>query len=120
MKKIKTLFGECIKGINDILVDEQNVQEIISDIETPSFGYERKLIIARNTGLFKKEAKKKSEQAKAEAEEAKKEAEANPEDEETIRCRHQARIQALQPLGYMLKEPAMQASIIFESCVYSL
>lgn len=60
LKKIKTLFGECVKGINYILIDEQNVSEIISDIETPSFGYEKKLIIARNTGLFKKEAKKKS------------------------------------------------------------
>lgn len=60
LKKIKILFGECIKGINYILIDEQNVSEIISDIETPSFGYEKKLIIARNTGLFKKEAKKKT------------------------------------------------------------
>lgn len=60
LKKIKTLFGQCIKGINYILIDEQNVSEIISDIETPSFGYEKKLIIVRNTGLFKKEGKKKS------------------------------------------------------------
>ena len=61
LKRIRTLFGECVKGINYILIDEQNVQEIISDIETPSFGYEKKLIIARNTGLFKKEAKRKTE-----------------------------------------------------------
>ena len=60
LKKIKTLFGECIKGINYILIDEQNISEIISDIETPSFGYEKKLIIARNTGIFKKEGKKKT------------------------------------------------------------
>lgn len=60
LKKIKALFGECIKGINYILIDEQNVSEIISNIETPSFGYEKKLIIARNTGLFKKEGKKKA------------------------------------------------------------
>ena len=60
LKKIKTLFGECVKGINFIMIDEQNVPEIISDIETPSFGYEKKLIIARNTELFKKEGKKKS------------------------------------------------------------
>lgn len=33
--------------------------EIISDLETPSFGFEKKLIIAKNTGLFKKEGKKK-------------------------------------------------------------
>ena len=60
LKRIRNLFGECIKGINYIMIDEQNVPEIISDIETPSFGYEKKLIIARNTGLFKKEGKKKS------------------------------------------------------------
>ena len=59
LKKIKGLFGECVKGINYILIDEQNVSEIINDIETPSFGYEKKLIIAKNTGLFKKEGKKK-------------------------------------------------------------
>ena len=60
LKKIKGLFGECVKGINYILIDEQNVSEIIDDIETPSFGYEKKLIIAKNTGLFKKEGKKKA------------------------------------------------------------
>lgn len=59
LKKIRSLFGECIKGINYILLDEQNVSEIISDIETPSFGYEKKLIIARNTNLLKKEGKRK-------------------------------------------------------------
>ena len=47
LKKIKSLFGECVKGINYILIDEQNVSEIIDDIETPSFGYEKKLIIAK-------------------------------------------------------------------------
>ena len=58
LKRIKTLFGECIQGINYISIDDQNVSEIISDIETPSFGYPKKLIIAKNTGLFKKDAKK--------------------------------------------------------------
>ena len=33
--------------------------EIISDLETPSFGFEKKLIIAKNTGLFKKDGRKK-------------------------------------------------------------
>ncbi|MCI8640962.1 MAG: DNA polymerase III subunit delta [Clostridia bacterium] len=59
LKKIRNLFGECVKGINYIIIDEQNISNIISDIETPSFGYEKKLIIAKNTGLFKKEGKKK-------------------------------------------------------------
>lgn len=60
LKKIKTLFGEAIKGINYIIIDETNYQELIANIETPSFGYEKKLIIARNTGLLKKEGKRKN------------------------------------------------------------
>ena len=60
LKKIKTLFGNTIKGINFISIDETNINEIIQDIETPAFGYEKKLIIARNTGLFKKESKRKN------------------------------------------------------------
>lgn len=59
LKKIKTLFGECIRGINYINIDETNVNELISDIETPAFGYEKKLIVVRNTGLLKKDGKKK-------------------------------------------------------------
>lgn len=57
LKRIKKEFGEMIKGINYIQIDENNAQELIADIETPAFGYEKKLIIARNTGLFKKEKK---------------------------------------------------------------
>ncbi len=60
LKKIKSNFGERKEGINEIKLDEDSVGEIISDIETPAFGYEKKLIIARNTGLFKKEGKKKA------------------------------------------------------------
>lgn len=59
VKSIKKLFGEKIVGINYIILDETNINEIISDIETPAFGFEKKLIIAKNTGLFKKDAKRK-------------------------------------------------------------
>ena len=59
-KKIKNIFGETIKGINYVLIDETNVGTIISEIETPSFGYNKKLIIAKNTGLLKKETKRKN------------------------------------------------------------
>ena len=59
LNKIKKMFGTAVKGINYILIDNTNVSQIISDIETPAFGYEKKLIIARNTGLFKKEGKRK-------------------------------------------------------------
>ena len=60
VKSIKKLFGEMINGINYILIDGTNINQIISDLETPAFGYEKKLIIAKNTGLFKKDLKKKS------------------------------------------------------------
>ena len=60
IKKIKSLFGEMVKGINYILLDETNIGEIMGDIETPSFGYEKKLIIARNTGILQKEGKRKN------------------------------------------------------------
>lgn len=59
LKKIKNNFGERKAGINEVRIDDTNVNGIISDIETPAFGYEKKLIIARNTGLFKKEGKRK-------------------------------------------------------------
>lgn len=57
LKRIKKDFGKLVKGINFIQIDDTNAQELIADIETPAFGYEKKLIIARNTGLFKKEKK---------------------------------------------------------------
>ena len=60
LKKIKGLFGEILKGINYIEIDETNVNEIVAELETPPFGFEKKLIIAKNTGLFKKETKSKS------------------------------------------------------------
>ena len=57
VKKIKKDFGDLIQGINYIQIDETNVEELISDLETPAFGFDKKLIVARNTGLFKKEKK---------------------------------------------------------------
>lgn len=60
LKKIKNNFGERKAGINEIKLEETTINNIIEDIETPAFGYEKKLIIARNTGLFKKEGKKKT------------------------------------------------------------
>lgn len=59
LKKIKINFGELIKGINYIQIDDTNLEQLIPDIETPAFGYEKKLIIVKNTELFKREVKKK-------------------------------------------------------------
>lgn len=54
LKKIKKSFDTLQLGINYIQIDETNVTQIISDIETPAFGLDKKLIIAKDTGLFKK------------------------------------------------------------------
>ncbi len=57
IKKIKKEFGEQIAGINYIQIDKQNVESLISDLDTPAFGFSKKLIIAKDTDLFKKEKK---------------------------------------------------------------
>lgn len=59
VKKIKKDFGILQSGINYIKIDNNNINELISDIETPAFGYDKKLIIARDTNLFKKDGRKK-------------------------------------------------------------
>ena len=61
VKKIKKLFGELILGINYIQINETNIDNLISDIETPSFGFDKKLIVIKNAGLFKKGTKKNPE-----------------------------------------------------------
>ncbi len=58
-KKIANKFGEKVSGINYIKIYEENVQELISNMQTPSFGYEKKLIVVRNSGLFEKQGRKK-------------------------------------------------------------
>lgn len=57
LRKIKKIFGELSLGINYILLDENNIDTLISDIETPAFGYEKKLIIIMDSNLFKKDCK---------------------------------------------------------------
>ncbi len=56
-KKIKKIFGECIQGINYIQIDETNIGNLISDIQTPAFGYEKKLIVVK-ANMLKKNSKK--------------------------------------------------------------
>lgn len=59
VKKIKKKFGELIQGINYVIIDENNVKDLIFNIEVPAFGYDKKLIIVKNSGLFKKDGRKK-------------------------------------------------------------
>lgn len=60
IKKIKKSFEKLIEGINFIKIDETNVNQLISNIETPCFGFDKKLIIVKDSGLLKKEGKKKN------------------------------------------------------------
>jgi len=57
LKKIKKVFGELSLGINYILLDETNIDTLITNIETLSFGYEKKLIVVKNSNIFKKDTK---------------------------------------------------------------
>ncbi|MBO5478299.1 MAG: hypothetical protein J6A04_01010 [Clostridia bacterium] len=59
VKRIKKLFGELVKGINYIEIDDTNLEQLISDLQTPAFGYPKKIVIVKNTGIFKRELKKK-------------------------------------------------------------
>ena len=51
LKKIKTKFGELVQGINYVIIDETNLQDLIFNIEVPAFGYDKKLMIVKNSGL---------------------------------------------------------------------
>lgn len=61
VKKIKKAFNnELMQGINYIIIDETNISELISNIEMPAFGYDKKLIIVKKSELFKKDGRKKT------------------------------------------------------------
>ena len=57
VKRIKKLFGEMLLGINYIQIDNTNVDSLMKEIQTPSFGYEKKLIIVKKSNLFSKTKK---------------------------------------------------------------
>lgn len=60
VKKIKKNFGELLLGINYVMLDETSVDNLIQNIEMPAFGYDKKLIIVKNSGLFKKDGRRKT------------------------------------------------------------
>ena len=61
LKKIKRLFGNLQDGLNYIKIDDTNVDMLISELQTPPFGFEKKLIVVKNTDLLKKQGKKKNQ-----------------------------------------------------------
>ena len=54
VKKIKKDFGELVLGINYIQLNEISLANLIENIEMPAFGFDKKLIIIQDSGLFKK------------------------------------------------------------------
>lgn len=60
LKKIKKLFGSLSYGLNYIKIDNTNINSLISELQTPAFGFDKKLIIVSDTELLKKQAKKKN------------------------------------------------------------
>lgn len=52
LKKIKKKFGNLQRGINYITLDEANIENLISEVEMPTFSGDRKLIIIRHSHLF--------------------------------------------------------------------
>ena len=41
-KKLKKKFGEMLQGINYIIIDESLIDDLIYNIESPAFGFEKK------------------------------------------------------------------------------
>ena len=61
LKKIKKLFGDLKDGLNYIKIDNSSTDNLISELQTPSFGFEKKLIIVKDTEILKKQGKKKNQ-----------------------------------------------------------
>ena len=62
VNKIKKDLVEIVDGINYLKISDTTINELIPSIETPAFGYPKKLIIAKNTNLFKKSKKSDDEE----------------------------------------------------------
>lgn len=58
LEQVKSNFGECVKGINFIVLDKTNIGNLESEINTYPFGFSRKLIIVK---VDKKEKKESTE-----------------------------------------------------------
>ncbi len=58
INKIKRIFQDLVLGINYIKLSDSNVLNLVSEANTPTFGYENKLIVVNNSKLFKINRKK--------------------------------------------------------------
>lgn len=59
VKNIKKNFGEIIQGINYVAIEQNSLENIIPELQTPALGYPQKLIVVKNCDLLKKELKTK-------------------------------------------------------------
>ena len=55
---------KLLYGINYIELDAETIDNLIQEIQMPCFGYSKKMIVVKNSGLFKKDTKKKSSRIK--------------------------------------------------------
>lgn len=60
LRKIKRIFGGLKEGLNYIKLYNPSSDAIIAELQTPPFGFERKLIIVRESELLLKQGKKKN------------------------------------------------------------
>lgn len=60
LKKIKKAFGELKEGLNYIKIDNSNATSIIAELQTPPFGFVKKLILIKDSDLLRKQGKKKN------------------------------------------------------------
>ena len=60
LKKIKKTFGELKDGLNYIKFQNPSSDAIIAELQTPPFGFDRKLIVVRASELLQKQVKKKN------------------------------------------------------------
>lgn len=61
LEKIKSSFGELVKGINYIVLDKDNISNLENEINTYPFGFDKKLIIVK---IDKKSSKEDEEDSK--------------------------------------------------------
>lgn len=61
LKKIKKNFGDLKEGLNYIKIEAADASSIIVELQTPPFGFERKLILVKESELLKKQGKKKNQ-----------------------------------------------------------
>lgn len=61
LRKIKKVFGICKEGLNYIKIDNTNINSLIPELQTPAFGFDKKMIIVKDADVLKKQGKKKNQ-----------------------------------------------------------